>query len=200
MYFENTTRLDFAGRQIEDYLLSSWEQRGHHISRTDQHLIQDIKHKFCFVSQDFELDSKELAEQEQIFELPDRNVIILGKESFIGPEILFQPDIVGAGEQGVHEMVTRAVTNSCVDLHEELYSNIVLAGGTTYLRGFEQRFRRELAVLQPNVKIHVDEPSNRQHTTWIGGSLLASLSTFLDMCISKYEYDENGPSIVHRCF
>lgn len=33
---------------------------------------------------------------------------------------------------------------------------------------------------------------------WIGGSILASLSTFQQMWISKQEYDESGPSIVHR--
>ena len=36
---------------------------------------------------------------------------------------------------------------------------------------------------------------------WIGGSILASLSTFKSMWITKDEYDEAGPSIVHRkCF
>ena len=36
---------------------------------------------------------------------------------------------------------------------------------------------------------------------WIGGSILSSLSTFQQMWISKQEYDEAGPSIVHRkCF
>ena len=36
---------------------------------------------------------------------------------------------------------------------------------------------------------------------WIGGSILSSLSTFQQMWISKNEYDEAGPSIVHRkCF
>ena len=35
----------------------------------------------------------------------------------------------------------------------------------------------------------------------IGGSILSSLSTFQPMWISKQEYDESGPSIVHRkCF
>merc|ERR1712083_225104 len=41
----------------------------------------------------------------------------------------------------------------------------------------------------------------RKYSVWIGGSILASLSTFQQMWISKQEYDECGPSIVHRkCF
>jgi len=33
---------------------------------------------------------------------------------------------------------------------------------------------------------------------WIGGVILASLSTCQQGWISKQEYDESGPSIVHR--
>jgi actin-related protein len=41
----------------------------------------------------------------------------------------------------------------------------------------------------------------RKYSVWIGGSILASLSTFQQMWIAKSEYDESGPSIVHRkCF
>ena len=44
-------------------------------------------------------------------------------------------------------------------------------------------------------------PPERKYSVWIGGSILSSLSTFQQMWISKQEYDESGPSIVHRkCF
>ena len=44
-------------------------------------------------------------------------------------------------------------------------------------------------------------PPERKYSVWIGGSILASLSTFQQMWIAKSEYDESGPSIVHRkCF
>ena len=41
-------------------------------------------------------------------------------------------------------------------------------------------------------------PPEREHSTWIGASILASLSTFQGMLITKEEYDEAGPSIMHR--
>nr|UFA46020.1 TNNI2-ACTA1 transcript variant 6 [Sus scrofa] len=45
------------------------------------------------------------------------------------------------------------------------------------------------------------EVGQRKYSVWIGGSILASLSTFQQMWITKQEYDEAGPSIVHRkCF
>lgn len=51
------------------------------------------------------------------------------------------------------------------------------------------------------MKIKIVAPPERKYSVWIGGSILASLSTFQQMWISKAEYDEAGPSIVHRkCF
>lgn len=48
------------------------------------------------------------------------------------------------------------------------------------------------------LKINVVAPPDRKYSVWIGGSILASLSTFQQMWISKGEYDESGPSILHR--
>merc|ERR1739845_269866 len=43
--------------------------------------------------------------------------------------------------------------------------------------------------------IKIIAPPERKYSVWIGGSILASLSTFQQMWISKQEYDESGPSI-----
>jgi hypothetical protein len=61
---------------------------------------------------------------------------------------------------------------------------------------------KELTALAPStMKIKVVAPPERKYSVWIGGSILSSLSTFQQMWISKAEYDESGPAIVHRkCF
>ena len=52
-----------------------------------------------------------------------------------------------------------------------------------------------------NGRIKVLAPPERLYSVWLGGSILASLSTFQTMWITKQEYDENGPNIIHRkCF
>jgi hypothetical protein len=35
---------------------------------------------------------------------------------------------------------------------------------------------------------------------WIGGSILASLKTFQRMWVTRREYKEMGPQVIHRCF
>jgi hypothetical protein len=60
---------------------------------------------------------------------------------------------------------------------------------------------KEITTLAPAaIKVKIVAPPERKYSVWIGGSILASLSTFQSMWISKEEYDESGPSIVHRKF
>ena len=68
--------------------------------------------------------------------------------------------------------------------------------------GIADRMQKEITALAPpTMKIKIIAPPERKYSVWIGGSILASLSTFQQMWISKQEYDESGPSIVHRkCF
>ncbi|KAH9260562.1 actin-2 [Batrachochytrium salamandrivorans] len=89
-----------------------------------------------------------------------------------------------------------------VDIRKDLYANIVLSGGSTMYEGIAERLNKEMVALVPNtMKVKVVAPPERKYSVWIGGSILASLSTFQQMWISKQEYDESGPGIVHRkCF
>lgn len=68
--------------------------------------------------------------------------------------------------------------------------------------GITDRLQQELTNMAPSsMRVRVIAPPERKYSVWIGGSILASLSTFQQMWISKQEYDESGPSIVHRkCF
>ena len=65
---------------------------------------------------------------------------------------------------------------------------------------FDVRLTKEMQALAPR-KVKVVAPPERKYSVWIGGSIMSSLSTFQEMWISKDEYDDSGPSIVHRkCF
>jgi len=78
----------------------------------------------------------------------------------------------------------------------------VLSGGSTMFPGIADRMNKELTALAPStMKIKIIAPPARKYSVWIGGSILASLSPFQQMWISKEEYEGSGPSIVHRkCF
>merc|ERR1712014_63195 len=86
-----------------------------------------------------------------------------------------------------------------VDIRKDLYANVVLSGGTTMFAGIGERMTKELTALAPStMKIKVVAPLERKYSAWIGGSILSSLSTFQPMWIHKAEYDDCGPTIVHK--
>ncbi|OAX34528.1 actin-domain-containing protein [Rhizopogon vinicolor AM-OR11-026] len=65
--------------------------------------------------------------------------------------------------------------------------------------GIADRMQKELTSFSPSsMKVKIVAPPERKYSVWIGGSILASLSTFQNLWCSKQEYDESGPGIVHR--
>merc|ERR1711942_247387 len=102
----------------------------------------------------------------------------------------------------IKETTYNSIMKCDVDIRKDLYANTVMPGGTTMYPGIADRMQKEITALAPStIKIKIIAPPERKYSVWIGGSILSSLSTFQQMWISKQEYDECGPSIVHRkCF
>jgi actin-related protein len=123
-------------------------------------------------------------------------------ERFRCPEALFQPSFLGRESSGIHEATYNSIMKCDIDIRKDLYGNIVMSGGTTMFPGIADRMQKEIVNLAPStMKVKIIAPPERKYSVWIGGSILSSLSTFQQMWISKEEYDEAGPSIVHRkCF
>jgi centractin len=121
----------------------------------------------------------------------------LGPERFRAPEILFNPELIGQEYAGVHQVVVDSIMRVDLDLRKSLFSNIVLSGGSTLCRGtisarrfpvftmtqmnigFGDRLLNDVKKMAlKDVKIKIYAPPERKYSTWIGGSILAGLSTF----------------------
>lgn len=132
-----------------------------------------------------------------VFRLPDGRELRLGAERFRSAEILFSPYLVGSEYNGVHQMVSDSINRADLELRSDLYQSIVLSGGSTLTHGFGDRLLSELKTIAPkNTKIKIYAPPERKYSTWIGGSILAGLSTFKKMWVSVDEWHEN-PDIIH---
>jgi len=199
-------RIDLAGRDLTEYMMKLLLEVGHSFSSSaEREIVRDIKEKTCYVALDFDAElkaSQENANKEVQYTLPDGNIVTVGNQQFRCPEALFQPSKLGKEFPGIHELTFQSIMKCDVDVRKELYNNVVMSGGTTMFNGIAERVNKEIVALAPStMKIKIVAPAERKYSVWIGGSILSSLSTFQTMWITKAEFEESGPTIVHRkCF
>ncbi|KAK8071223.1 Actin-like protein [Apiospora hydei] len=180
-------RIDVAGRDVTEYMQTLLRKSGYifpHLGREGGGPA------------DQGMDSGKAVD----YVLPDGHRLKVGPERFRAPEILFDPEIIGLEYPGVQQIVTDAINRTDLDLRKSLFSNIVLSGGSTLTKGFGDRLLNEVKKLAvKDMRIKIFAPPERKYSTWIGGSILAGLSTFRKMWVSIDDWHEN-PDIIHTKF
>ena len=195
---------NLAGGYINSYLAHLLSLDGHSVTTAaDKEDIIKIKHDLCYVAEDYKSESEKASSSktlEKDFKPPSGAAITIGSELFKSTECLFQPSLLGIDGvlTSVHETLFYSIRACPRDKHAMLFKNIVLSGGTTLLKGFKERIQKELrALAPPGTAVKVVAAPDRNLLVWIGGAIVASLSTFDAYWIKKSDYDEYGPAIVH---
>ncbi|XP_074861697.1 actin-1-like [Carettochelys insculpta] len=199
-----TYRLDVAGNALTHYLAKLMGECGNPFWEEELALVCRIKEQCCYLPEDYQAElAGDEAKYLLDFTLPDNQVISIGSERFRCPEALFAPSALGLPEGGIHLQAMNSIQKCQPERQAELLANVLLAGGTTLLRGFSERIRKELHPMEAAGKGHVGvlAAPHRSYAAWLGGSIVASLNAFQNIWISRHAYEERGPFIVHRhCF
>jgi len=122
----------------------------------------------------------------------------VGYEQFLAPELFFNPEILNPEyTTPLANLVDQTIMHCPVDTRRGLYSNIVVAGGSTKFKGFDKRLQRDLNRLvksryEANIKavkeklagnvevqgkqmeVCVNGSKKREIASWLGGSYVAS--------------------------
>jgi len=173
------TRSNVAGHDVTDRLQLLLRRGGCTLqTSSERDIVRQIKEDCCRVSFN-PWDENSNSSPIQEYRLPDGEMVNVGSEAHEAPEVLFQPDLIGSEEAGVHTCLHQSLMRSDRDLRSVLYKHIVLAGGSTLFKGFGDRLLNDLRKVAPDgTKIIISAPPQRKWSTWVGGSILAALNTF----------------------
>ena len=208
--------IPLAGRNVTNFVLERLRDREGLPPAEALAIAQRAKEAHCYVCRDLaEEFSRYDADPSRHFVHEDAGTecrVELGYERFVGPELLFNPSIFSSEfTTPLHKVVDSVVMDSPIDCRKPLYSNIVLSGGTTLLRGFAPRLQQGLEDLVQarvektrretgktvSIPIRVVSHSRQKFAVWYGGSVLGASEMYQRIAHTKQEYDEWGPNIYH---
>jgi actin-related protein 4 len=146
------------------------------------------------------------------FEMPDGWNQVFGADRFKPAEPLFDENaaivddfspLKPKPEHTIPRLINSALMAVDADSRPLLLNHIVVVGGSSLLQGLTRRIDTEINAMFPGPRVRLHAPSatvERKYSSWIGGSILASLGSFHQNWISKKEYEEHGAVIIEqRC-
>merc|ERR1712054_67498 len=162
---------------------------------------RDLTDYICKILQESKITLTTTAERESAKKI---------KEDLCYVSMNFSEEVDGfQGKEKQFELTKKTVNDCDLDVRKDLLGNVVMSGGTTMFPNMPERLQAEIQGLVPEAtKVKVIAPPERMISVWIGGSILASLSTFSRMWINRESnpdaqppivgYEEVGPRIVHQ--
>ncbi|KAK8846927.1 hypothetical protein M9Y10_019496 [Tritrichomonas musculus] len=115
-------------------------------------------------------------------------------------ELLFDPSLSGQSGDSITKVLFDSIMAANIDLRKDLFSNIVLSGGSTMFDGFPERIKKEITEMAPDdMNVDIIAQPDRDQLAWKGGSIFATRPEYEKLKLSKDEYlDFLG--IIHRQF
>lgn len=83
----------------------------------------------------------------------------------------------------IPSLITESINSVDHDIWKEMYNSIIITGGNSQIKGFYERLNKDLPAIAPqSLKVKVINANGsggeRRYSSWMGGSILASLGSF----------------------
>ncbi len=190
-------RTNIGGNQVEEEFIKRLTGSGiitFDTAAKDLGIPKNMKEKVCYVAMDCDEERNHI--KDESYEMPDGTVLTIKEQTFMAPEVIFNPARCGSNEDGMGVACAKSIKESQLEITKELCENIILSGGNTMLKGLPERLSYELKHA-PSLKtirsfIKIIQTPDRKYAAWVGGSILSSISTFDKQWITRAEYQESG--------
>merc|ERR1719264_1813289 len=146
---EATLVLRLGGRHVTEQLMNQLLNGKYSFPDDNFMLWRKKKEQYCTVTTNYNADWADVGYHEESVRLPDGNMIVMGKETFLAPEIMFQPSLANKRSIGIPELIYNSLMKCDKAVRGELLANITLSGGNTRFPGMEKRVYQELEGLLP---------------------------------------------------
>lgn len=142
-----------------------------------------------------------------IYELPDGRNVIVGKEGYDLPESFFSKQSNGqiySDPTCLQNLILQCIEKIEPYKRKDMQTNIILTGGCSKIENIGLRLEKELKVLLKDfstiwkIKINEELKEDAYHHGWKGGSIIASMDSFGEFCMSKEEYGDHGSMLIER--
>ncbi|KAH3760812.1 hypothetical protein Pelo_7377D [Pelomyxa schiedti] len=130
----------------------------------------------------------------------DLQILKMGNERIVVPEILFSPSDIGIEQAGVSEATVQAINECHPHTHPSLYSNVLLIGGSSKFRGFQQRMFKDIRASAPDqFNVNIFAPPNPITCAWDGASSFVTSGNYAQHAVSLTDYHEMGANyLLHQ--
>jgi len=197
--------LPFGGEQLTEFLRKA--VRGTSGDQLSDQQLADLKQEcaeVCSSTEDYKTAIQSCEEREHI--LPDGSTVTIGKEAKQAGEILFQPHLFGYKGMSLVDMIHTSIFSVAdLPMKRMLSENLLVAGCGSVMNGLEQRILNEMRCTFPPsyMPSTLRRPEYMPQTcpmysAWVGGFIEAKLAFSQNQQITKYDYDEYGPGIIHK--
>lgn len=213
---------NFGGYDLRWWLFKMLNIENNYYHTTSEKILyDDIKEKHTFVKEKRDA----IVHHNSTYKLFDGNILNINDESYYCPELIFNDsaidDFLERYYHGTHKEIFKGINDLNFDksfqtlqkevydtimsqdesIREELFEKIIISGGNTMFNGFQKRLENEIInLVDSNTKVKINAFSERKYGSWIGGSVLSSVSGFNSKFTTRQEYDEVGSNIVNSIF